>query len=1010
MALLVASVTVSSGGVQYPPVAQIVRGDLAVVVEDWARVPLSSTTPNTYPPSIDYQEALSRVSVMRFEPGNTPAFVNRVFVGDLNRSLAILDLATKSVATYINFEEVFPKFVNRASLGTGLVTFAFDPDYEHNGRIYTVHVEGPMRAGATEPTNARLPGLDLSGGYVTTQSIDPPSGTVVRHAVLVEWLDTNLANVTFEGTAREVLRVGFNFSNHSVGDILFNPIARAADADYGNLYIAVGDGGAGLIDGETHTMPQRLDALPGKILRITPDINLRPTDALSATGRYRVPTTGVDPNPFISSELPDARMEIFAYGFRNPQRMSWDPVTNTVIVADIGLASWEELNILRKGANYGYAEREGSEQLWIGGPNDRKTGSQAVPPTPFPDPDTLTVEGIAMPVVPRYPVAAYSHRDGDAIAGGFVYRGGRLPELQGKYVFGDVTTGRLFYADLAEMLAADDDNPASLAAIRELQVLFDSPYDAEQGLEITRLFDVVATEYASRGGIPSGGAVLPGASDHLSDGLDPDGIAYGGGRADIRFGLDRNGELFVLSKSDAMIRAVTASFDQPPSVPDSFSITVSLAGDGSGAVTSAPRALKCPDVCSVAFRAGTTVTLVPKASPLSLFSGWSGACSGTGACTVTLTASASVTARFVESAADLIAAVTSIPGTAAPGGRITLSETTTNYGGAATAISRTRYFLSVDAARSVGDVVLGYRAIAALDPGASSSRDSSVTLPLATPLGRYYVLACADATKRVAERDEHNNCGASETIVMVTKPDLITTAVSNPPAAIAPGMSFTATDTVSNQGGYASGAATSRYYLSPDAIKSATDTVLTGSRSVPSLAPSGSSTATRAVTVPAATPIGTYLLLACADDLVKVAELDESNNCEPSSTPVLVGRPDLVTSNVSDPPAALAPGKTFSVTATTRNQGDAPASSSTMRYYLSADDSRDASDVRLTGARAVGSLAPGAASAGPRTVTVPGSTTSGVYRLFACSDDLAALAEQDETNNCASATSLIHVR
>jgi subtilase family serine protease len=1012
MAFLVTSAVLSSGGVQYPPAPEIVRGDVAVVLENWARVPLSSTTPSRYPPPINYRDALSRVSVMRFEPGGMPVGATRMFVGDLNRSLAILDVSSRSFLTYINFEEVFPKFVNRTSLGTGFVTFAFDPDYEHNGRIYTIHVEGPARPGATEPTNASLPGLDLTG-YVTTSSIDPPSGTVVRHSVLVEWTDTDLTNVAFEGTAREILRIGFNFGNHSVGDILFNPTATAADADYGNLYMAVGDGGAGFVDGETHSMPQRLDALPGKILRITPDTTLRPADALSANGRYRIPTTGVDPNPFISADLAGLRTEIFAYGFRNPQRMSWDSVSNTVIVADIGLASWEELNILRKGANYGYAEREGSEQLWIGGPNHKKTGSQAVPPTPFPDPDTLSVEGIATPVVPRYPVAAYSHRDGDAIAGGFVYRGVRLPELHGKYIFGDISTGRLFYADLAEMVADDDDNPASLATIRELQVLFNSPYDEpDGGLEITRLFDIVAAENTARGGKRSSGAVLPGAADHLSDGLDGDGIAYGGGRADIRFALDRDGELYVLSKSDAMIRAFSTSFSQPASVPDNFSITVSITGAGSGDVTSAPLGLKCPGVCVASFRAGTTVTLIPKAQPLSSFSGWSGACSGASACAVTLNAAASVTATFVvESAPDLTAAVTSIPATAVPGGRITLWETTTNNGGAAATVSSTtRYYLSPDGAKSAGDTVLGDRSVATLNPGASSTLNPSVTVPLMTALGSYYVIACADDTARVPEREEQNNCGTSETILSVTRPDLITTALSNPPAAIAPGASFTATDIVLNQGGYASNAATTRYYLSPDATKSATDRLLTGSRSVPSLEPNGSSTAERTVTVPAATTLGTYLVLACADDLVKVAELDESNNCAASSTTVLVGRPDLTTSHVSNPPAEIAPGKTFSVTATTLNQGDAAAVSSTMRYYLSVDDNRDASDVLLTGSRAVASLAPGATSAGARTVTVPPSVAAGAYRVLACSDDLVVVNEHNETNNCASALTPVQVR
>ena len=120
----------------------------------------------------------------------------------------------------------------------------------------------------------------------------------------------------------------------------------------------MGDGASGETPGVTHPTPQRLDALQGKILRITPDINLRPGDMLSANGRYRIPSTGADPNPFIS--VPNARPEIFAYGFRNPQRMSWDVPTNTFIANDIGLHDWEEVDIVTKGGKLrlGRAGRE----------------------------------------------------------------------------------------------------------------------------------------------------------------------------------------------------------------------------------------------------------------------------------------------------------------------------------------------------------------------------------------------------------------------------------------------------------------------------------------------------------------------------------------------------------------------------------------------------------------------------------------------------------------------------
>src|SRR5205823_720058 len=167
---------------------------------------------------------------------------------------------TMVFTTYINFARVFPKFTASSGLAGGLVTFAFDPDYANNHKFYTVHSENPGIAGSAAPTNGYLTGLNLTG-YATTAAINPPVGTVAREAVLIEWTDSNITNSTFEGTARELLRVGFYTVIHPMGDLLFNPLALAGDADYGNLYIANGDGGAGETSGAEHTIPQRLDAL-----------------------------------------------------------------------------------------------------------------------------------------------------------------------------------------------------------------------------------------------------------------------------------------------------------------------------------------------------------------------------------------------------------------------------------------------------------------------------------------------------------------------------------------------------------------------------------------------------------------------------------------------------------------------------------------------------------------------------------------------------------------------------
>ena len=267
--------------------------------------------------------------------------------------------------------------------------------------------------------------------------------------------------------------------------------------------------------------------------------------------------------------------------------MSWDPVSNKLILDDIGLDTWEEVDIITKGSNYGYAEREGSEQLLVT-TNYPTTGSQTDPPTPFPNPDSLTVAGIPTPVTPVYPAAAYGHRDGDAISSGFVYRGSLMPQLTDKYVFGDITTGRLFYADLADLIANDDGVRTTLARIHELQVVFDSPYDnPDQGLVNRRLFDIVADEYRHRGGsFPPN--VLPSYANATS-GNDADGIPYGGGRADIRLALGGDGEIYVLSKSDGMVRllagmpptvAVAASVNPNPVTGTTTSLSVLGADDG----------------------------------------------------------------------------------------------------------------------------------------------------------------------------------------------------------------------------------------------------------------------------------------------------------------------------------------------------------------------------------------------------------------------------------------------
>ena len=177
--------------------------------------------------------------------------------------------------------------------------------------------------------------------------------------------------------------------------------------------------------------------------------------------------------------------------------------------------------IVKKGANYGYSLREGPQAMT----------SEGMVPVPADDtiPVQITDTVTRGTVKPTYPVIAYPHAasGGDAIAGGFIYRGTRIPALKGKLLFGDITTGHVWYADMADVLGADDGNPATLATMHEM----------DAGLR-----RLVEETFRARGGQ---GDALPGAA-----------AVSGRGRVDVRFAEDSAGELYVLTKSDGMIRQV----------------------------------------------------------------------------------------------------------------------------------------------------------------------------------------------------------------------------------------------------------------------------------------------------------------------------------------------------------------------------------------------------------------------------------------------------------------------
>jgi mono/diheme cytochrome c family protein/glucose/arabinose dehydrogenase len=463
--------------------------------------------------------------------------------------LYILDKQTKAFTKYLDFNGLadrpglFPKFTYARNFATGLTNVILDPDYARTGVFYTLHMEDPSTAGSAMPRSGVVPGLDLSG-YTTTPAVPTPTvnGQIDREVVLVEWKDRNVANATFEGTARELLRVQYPLAPHPLGEMTFNPVARPGDPDWRVMYLGAGDSQSGEQRDSRRLNPQRLDTLVGKILRIIPDLREHTkTSTISENGRYRIPND----NPFTTFD--GARKEIWAYGLRNPHRLAWDvdpapalssaegrPSAPTLLAFNIGLVSWETVDVIHKGANYGYPLREGTQSM---------SSTNGMGPLPADDVIPIQVSDTVTrgTVKPTYPVIQYPHNresGGDAIANGFVYHGKLVPALRDELVFGDITTGRIWEANRADVLAADDNNPATVAPIHEI----DS--------DLRRLTEQT---YRARGGK---GEVIPGM-----------GAMAGRGRVDLRFAVDNDGELYLLTKSDGMIRKVVGAKTATMSAP-----------------------------------------------------------------------------------------------------------------------------------------------------------------------------------------------------------------------------------------------------------------------------------------------------------------------------------------------------------------------------------------------------------------------------------------------------------
>ncbi|MCC5806499.1 MAG: PQQ-dependent sugar dehydrogenase [Opitutales bacterium] len=428
-----------------------------ITLEQWKRIPVSSAN-----------QQQPRLNLFRQTADG------RFFVNDQRGYLYVIETEEAAPRRYLDVSVHFPQFdwITQDAGQTGFSSFAFHPEFTDNGIFYTV-VSAPATTGtATFAGKRPIPG---PGG-----SSRQPS----HHDVLLGWQADDPGATTFTGNVREVLRIEQPYADHNVGEIAFNPMSRPGDTDYGMLYIATGDGG--WVFKQVSPDPQRaaqdLTSPLGKILRIDPE------GGAGADGAYAVPPE----NPFVGTA--DALPEIWAYGLRNPHRINWDRVTGGLFAYDIGGDFIEEINLIERGGNYGWSEREGTF----------RHDEELIFPLQEDDSGFL------------YPVVQYAHADRNgAISGGFVYRGDAIPELFGYYIYADFTNRDELFV-----------SPAS-------------PLDKLADTETLPVYTLPV--FNSHGHRTTLAGIIRGQS---------------GQRTDLRVGRDRNEELYFLNKHNGWIYRV----------------------------------------------------------------------------------------------------------------------------------------------------------------------------------------------------------------------------------------------------------------------------------------------------------------------------------------------------------------------------------------------------------------------------------------------------------------------
>jgi hypothetical protein len=353
----------------------------------------------------------------------------------------------------------------------GLRGFAFHPDYDTNGLVYTIHKEDPD---GSEP--------DYGTDYLDSEF------------VLAEWNFNQL--IDGAPTFRQIFRIRFEHHYHLAQQLGFNPVAQPGDPDYGLLYAGFGDNGTrtGGVQYESQirnvsdvsNVGQNFETIQSGVIRIDPlDPSELSDSQLLANGRKRSVNGNFSiplDNPFVGHST--YREELFAKGFRNPLTLSFSPA-GAPVVADVGEQTVEEINVLVSGGNYGWPNREGTFLVaWADQTDGSPLGADAsmrwMPAGDASDPavtfyvrdknqENLTVQTLAR-AGPHadsfaYPVFQFTHEGNNtngqlnglaAVVGGDFYTGFWAQELEGLYLFGNLSTDQIFYGATSELDAGTE--------------------------------------------------------------------------------------------------------------------------------------------------------------------------------------------------------------------------------------------------------------------------------------------------------------------------------------------------------------------------------------------------------------------------------------------------------------------------------------------------------------------------------------------------------------------------